>query len=100
MEGSMFWIVVLIALAAVAVASYSLGSRATAGRGRIGEADHHWWFGWWVTCDDENCTLQLRMRGTSDNWADAGVVPGGSVKYSESMEYRCNCPGKEEATKT
>ena len=52
--------------------------------------DTHWWFGWWVRCH-EDCTLQWRRKGSEEEWSDAGVVPGGSVKWSENMEYRCMC---------
>ena len=94
MENTMLWIAILVA---VALGAFSLGTRATVGRGRNTEVDHHWWFGWWVRCKDDKCTLQWRKKGTNENWADTGVVPGGSVKYNERMEYRCNCPGEADA---
>ena len=44
--------------------------------------------------DDPGEAIALGIQ----RWADAGVVPGGSVRYNERMEYRCYCPGEEGAT--
>ncbi|WP_426415085.1 hypothetical protein [Aestuariirhabdus sp. LZHN29] len=62
------------------------------------EVEYHWWFGWWVRCKGsehcppgKRCILLWRRKGTSEHWADAGIIHGGSLKYSEEMEYRCSC---------
>jgi hypothetical protein len=35
--------------------------------------------------------LLRRKKGSEEGWGDSGVVPGGSVKWSENMEYKCVC---------
>lgn len=62
------------------------------------EVDYHWWFGRWVRCKGgkrcpagKHCRLLWRRRGSTEHWADAGIVKGGSVKFSTYMEYRCLC---------
>ena len=101
MESISLWIILLIALALLAVVAliaFALGTRARVAIGSGCVVDHHWWFGWWVRCVDDDtcpdgqvCTLLWRRKGTEDHWADPGVVPGGSVRYNEDMEYRCVC---------
>ena len=97
MEGSLFWIAALVVLIVVAVGMFSLGTRASVSTGGYCEVDTHWYFGWWVRCkggercSSGKCTLQWRRKDSEDHWADAGVVPEGSVKWSSLMEYRCVC---------
>jgi hypothetical protein len=62
------------------------------------EVEIHWWFGRWVRCKQSprcppprHCRLLWRRRGSTENWADAGIIKGGSVKFSTYMEYRCTC---------
>ena len=89
MENSIPWVIYVVILLIVGFGMFVLGTRARIKGRRVCEVDHHWWFGWWVRCDRE-CVLQWRQKG-DENWSDAGVIPGGSVKYSDNMEYRCVC---------
>ncbi len=97
MLGVFFWIVLILVIVLVAIGAYAVGTRARVNTGGYCEVDTHWWFGWWVRCvggercESGECRLQLRMKGTENNWGDAGVVPGGSVKWNKHMEYRCTC---------
>ena len=95
MEATLFWIIALII---VGGGMFILGTRSSvATAGGHCEVDDHWFFGRWVWCKggercaSGECKLQLRRKGTEENWADAGVVPGGSVKWNAEMEYRCVC---------
>jgi len=86
---------VVAAFIIVALGGYIIGTRARP-KGITCDVDHHWWFGWWVRCQGDcnagkTCTLLWRMKNTEETWTDAGVVPGGSVKWSKTMEYRCTC---------
>ncbi len=88
----------LVVLILVGIGCFSLGTRRwLRTSGGHCEVDDFWWFGSWVTCkggercSSGKCKLQLRMKGTEEHWADAGVIPGGSVKWSDQMEYRCVC---------
>jgi hypothetical protein len=92
METQLFWIVALIV---VGVGAFTLGTRTKkAALAGDCEVDIHWWFGWWVrcqgSCPDGDCKLEIKARGAS-NWSDAGVIPGGSVKWREGTRYRCVC---------
>lgn len=98
MDGTGFLVVALVVLVAVALGFFVLGTRARVDTGGYCEVDVHWWFGWWVRCvggercpPEEVCVLLWRRKGSEEHWADAGVVPGGSVKWSPNMEYRCVC---------
>jgi hypothetical protein len=93
-----FYIFGLIAFGIIGFFMYVLGTRASINKGGYCEVDDHWWFGWFVRCEGgerctggDTCDLQWRKKGTEEHWADAGVVPGGSVKWSPRMEYRCVC---------
>lgn len=92
-----YWLVLLVVIIFAGVGLFAVGTRTRVSTGGYCEVDTHWWFGWWVRCTGgERCTsgqckLQWRRRGSEEQWADAGVVPGGSVKWSKTMEYRCVC---------
>ena len=91
------WVAVLVALGVGALAGFILGTRARPNTGGHCEVDFHWFFGWWVRCTAEDCpagqrcVLLWRRKGSDEGWGDTGVNPGGSVKWSEGMEYRCEC---------
>jgi hypothetical protein len=92
---TLLWVLALIV---VGVGAFALGTRAgVKTAGGLCETDDFWFFGWWVTCKggercpNRQCKLQLRRKGSEDNWSDAGIIPGGSVRWNEEMEYRCVC---------
>lgn len=101
MCGWIFWLVVFVVfvvLCIVGLVMLTLGTRSRVSTGGYCEVDVHWWFGRWVRCvggercsSGEKCILLWRKRGSEEDWADAGVVPGGSVKWSKRMEYQCVC---------
>ncbi len=97
MLGELYWIVLLIVIIFAGLGLFAVGTRFRVNTGGYCEVDVHWWFGSWVRCvggercASGDCTLQWRKKGSEENWADAGVIPGGSVKWSENMEYRCVC---------
>ena len=94
-----FWLLALAVLCIVGLVMFALGARLKVSTGgHCDFPDVYWWFGRWVRClggehcpPGEVCTLLWRRRGSEETWTDAGVVPGGSVKWSEYMEYRCVC---------
>lgn len=97
MLGDIYWIVLILVVVLVAIGAFAVGTRARVATGGYCEVDTHWWFGWWVRCEggerckSGQCRLQLRMKGTENNWGDADIVPDGSVKWNKHMEYRCVC---------
>lgn len=93
-----FWILAIAVLCIVGLVMFAIGTRARVSTGGYCEVDVHWWFGWWVRCvggercsSGEKCILLWRRKGSEEQWADAGVIPGGSVSWSENMEYQCVC---------
>lgn len=91
-------IAILVALGLGALAGFILGTRARVSTGEHCKVDVHWFFGWWVRCRDvegcgagKHCALELRRKGTEEQWADAGVIPGANLEWNEEMEYRCMC---------
>jgi hypothetical protein len=97
MEGSIVWLALLVSLLVGGFIGFVLGSRASVSTGRDCRVDVHWYFGWWVRCrggegcPSGHCKLQRRRRNSEDNWETPEIVPGGSVRWNEQMEYRCLC---------
>ena len=95
METLLFWVAAAVILIIAGIGVFSLGTRSNVSTsGGDCEVDTHWWFGWWVrckgTCTDGHCKLQIKWRG-SEQWSDADVIPGGSVKWRDGAAYRCIC---------
>lgn len=97
MLGDVYWIAFVLVITLVGIGAFAVGSRSRPDTGGYCEVDTHWWFGWWVRCvggqrcASRECRLMHRRKGSEDNWGDAGVVPGGSVRWNATMEYRCAC---------
>ena len=95
MDSILLWFAALAALLVFGLLMFALGTRTGVPVGGC-KVDTHWWFGWWVRCVDEGCApgkcvLLWRRKGTDEHWSEAGVVPGGSVKWNRQMEYKCEC---------
>ena len=94
-----FWIWAILALCIVGLVGFAVGTRwYRSTTGGYCEVNVYWLWSTWVQCvggencpDGEHCELLLRMKDTEENWAEAGIVPGGSVKWSKRMEYKCVC---------
>jgi len=93
-----FWVVAVLILCVVGLVMFAIGTRSKVNIGGDCEVDDHWFFGWWVRCvggtrcpPSEVCTLLFRKKDSEEEWADTGIVPGGSIKWSKRMEYKCVC---------
>ena len=92
------WLIIVGLVCLFGILFFAWGTRWAAGKKGHCEVEYHWWFGSWVGCAGgescpagKTCTLLWRKKDSEEEWADAGIVPGGSMKESDSMEYRCLC---------
>ena len=99
MNDLLFWLIVIVVLFVAVTFIYFLFGRAAAVN--LGHCDvdvHYWFFFKFVRCKGgsscpagETCTLMWRIKGSNEEWREHGVFSGGSTRYNENMEYRCNC---------